>query len=872
MLSLTFVQIPGYGHLVPYHRFIATNCRPVLNDAEPSSFENLPISSFRPQNQFTAFTSLTPKFYKEFSQEPPVLSVITVTRNPRSVFLDTAQFLREQSLRKVTWIIINDHSSSVESYRMLQEVQRLDQRVVLKNNSRGPGFSNGRMTAIDYIHSVPTKYFLFLDDDDLFELTAFEKCVWMMESNTNISMCGFYVVGFGDRNYKWERGFHDGASAYLDKNPLTGSEMVRADVLNSTECIFDEKLTDGMEDWEFLLCLASRGHWGATIPEYLFWYRQNPTELRQERWPALFQKEEETIKHIRERYKSLETSFPDVNVQSSEVFEKLDMDVPFQNNLNLEKSMLFIIPWMAIGGADTANLNIVRELSRMGYRVTIVCTLLDIHGASMATKPLFMQYTHDMFFLPAFLRLSDVPRFLSYLIESRGVESVFISNSQLGYGLLPWLAAKYENVKFIDYVHNEEKEWKNGGYAAFSTVHRSSLDLTLTSSRAAKTFMVDNGHSESKVEVGYLGIDMEDMDPFVKKKKLALRKKLDIRPEAIVVIFIARMIAHKRPRVALEAFIRMVEREKELIKIGKQSNIKQFEMILIGDGPKLGEVQGIAKKADVQVKVIGSLEHTEVIEYLGVSDVFILPSLSEGISFAFAEAMALGVVPLVSNVGGFRELIGESGKNGVIVDISENDEEDTKLFAHKLFDLMTNKAKRDIQARKASLHVRTVFDASQRIPELAKKLVDISLQREKVNSKTLDMAPLYYTQQNILEELRVFSDFSEIQRSLRGKIRTAYGKRYRATCGEYTETMTKLIDYLENPVACSGFNITLDVESIQNFAIGQCGQWCVMNLGDSSQNSGWQISDGCTGIVPFNEEQHQCAKWYRKHKKVDEER
>lgn len=839
--------------------------RPVLNDSEPRTFLNNPVSAFRPANQFVpaSYYSANLRALLETKGYQPVLTIITVTKDPRDIFMDSAKFIRDQSLLPIRWLIVNDHTGKPESFARLREAQRQDPRVVLVNNTGKTGFTNGRLFGLEILKRSQTKYYAFLDDDDLMELTAYEKCVWMLESNENVSFCGTFVVGFGAKNYTWDRGFHNGASSYLSENPLTGSEVVRTDVLESTGCTFDTQFTNGMEDWDFYLCVASKGKWGATIPEYLQWYRQNPESLRMKRWSALYHDKESTTKAIRDRYKSLKDKFPLVLPKASEVFETIPTHLPFQNPLHLKKSILLIIPWMAIGGADTANLNIVRELSRTGYRVTIVCSLVDYHGASMVSKPYFMQYTHDIFFLPAMLRLSDAPRFLSYLIESRGVETVLISNSQLGYGVLPWLAAKYSGVRFVDYVHNEEKEWKNGGYAAFSTVHRASLDGTFTSSEMARQFMIDHGHSSRAVKVGYLGIDMSGLKPFDHDRRLAVRRKLGIRTDAVVVTFLARMIDHKRPQVALASFLNAIEREKALIKKGKKSDIGRYVLLLIGNGPKLGGIEGIANRADADVRLLGALEHTLVVEYLGVSDIFCLPSLSEGISFALAEAMALGVAPLVSDLGGFPELVGRDGVGGVLVKSLRNVTEDTNAFSEKLSQLLTNERWRTAIGTRASQRAHMSFDAARRIPELVRSITKHPLRRQRVRDGGHDISPLHYTQENILEELRVLSDFAAIQQAMSGKQRSPYGSRYRATCGEYNAIMTKLIDYLEDAKPCTPGEI-LDVESIRSFALGQCGQWCIMNLSDPTRNSGWQVSEGCEGIGKFDDPDHTCAKWFKR--------
>lgn len=832
---------------------------PVLNDSEPQRFQNLPIGELRPVNQFSS-SSLLPVSQASPRHESIVLTIITVTRNPRHVFRDTAKFVQTQSLRPIRWLIVNDHSESVESYIMLREVVDKDGRFLLINNTNSPGFSSGRNCAIQHLLRHPTKYFAFLDDDDMFELTAYEKCAWMLESLKNASICGTYVVGFGARKYKWIQGLHNGARV-VNKNPLTGSEIMRAEILSSTNCRFDESLKTGMEDWEFYLCVATNGRWGATIPELLFWYRQNPIEMRQKRWSSLFATEEETAEYIQKRYEGLDEGFPNVVIRPTSPYEKLNFTLPFRNALGLGRNVLMIIPWMAIGGGDAANLALVKELSRRGYRVTIVCTLLHMHSDSMESKPLFMQYTHDIFILPGMMRLADAPRFISYLIESRRAELLLLSNSQLGYGLLPWIRTKYAALRIVDYVHNEEPKWKSGGYAAYSTVHQASVDRTFTSSKTARQYMIDQGHNEFTVEVGYLGISLDNLPRVSLAQKLALRDSLNIPRNSTVVIFLGRMVPHKKPRVALEAFIKALSliRKSEG---GRLPDKDRYTLLMGGEGQMLPEIKRLSAPHGDMIRTLGRLGHSSALQYLAASDIFCLPSLSEGVSFALAEAMALGVTPLTSRLGGFPELLGENGEYGLMVNVTGDVGVDSNAFALPLKNLLLQQKRREEIGRKAVARVQSMFNAKKRIPDLVDRILETKRRQTYDASEESALSMIHYAYEALLRNMGVFSDYAGIRNSLEGKPRNEYGRRYRVVCGEYSEVVTRLIDMLEKPRPCEKGQ-RLDIKGLRINALEQCGRWCIMNLDDSRLQSGWHVRERCGGIDSFDDENHKCVTWFK---------
>lgn len=93
---------------------------------------------------------------------------------------------------------------------------------------------------------------------------------------------------------------------------------------------------------------------------------------------------------------------------------------------------------------------------------------------------------------------------------------------------------------------------------------------------------------------------------------------------------------------------------------------------LIGDGNMFKELKELAKKHNVDVSFMGKKEHSSIPKYLQEADVFILPSLNEGMSNSVLEAMACGLPVIVTNVGGSQELIKGNGfivEKGNIVEL-----------------------------------------------------------------------------------------------------------------------------------------------------------------------------------------------------------
>ncbi|MCF7810938.1 N-acetyl-alpha-D-glucosaminyl L-malate synthase BshA [bacterium] len=119
---------------------------------------------------------------------------------------------------------------------------------------------------------------------------------------------------------------------------------------------------------------------------------------------------------------------------------------------------------------------------------------------------------------------------------------------------------------------------------------------------------------------------------------------------------------------------RKVKRIQDVIKIfiGVRKLMKT-RLILIGDGPELNAAIESVKgeNAYEDLIVLGSRDSVE--EIIGSADLLLLPSETESFGMAALEAMAAGVPPLASNVGGLPEVI-DDGITGCLTTVGDVDE------------------------------------------------------------------------------------------------------------------------------------------------------------------------------------------------------
>ena len=97
---------------------------------------------------------------------------------------------------------------------------------------------------------------------------------------------------------------------------------------------------------------------------------------------------------------------------------------------------------------------------------------------------------------------------------------------------------------------------------------------------------------------------------------------------------------------------------------------EKAKLIMVGDGPERSAVHFRAEQLGVKEQTVFVGKQANIADYLGVADVFLLPSELESFGLAALEAQACEVPVIATRIGGIPEVVND-GESGYLSDIGD---------------------------------------------------------------------------------------------------------------------------------------------------------------------------------------------------------
>lgn len=633
----------------------------------------------RPGKNITTIGDLLNKNIK------PTISIITPFYNGGETLLETANSVISQTYPFFEWIIVNDGSPDKESVKKLENVSKIDSRIKVYHKENG-GPSDTRDFGIKKA-SKNTKYIFFLDCDDIMENTMLEVLYWTLETHKDASFAYTTMVNFGDREFIWEQ--YLTVEKEKRDNLICISTMIRKEDLLSVGC-FEIKEKAMYEDWNLWLKLLAAGKKPIRVNAPIFWYRINSTgefqraKQNNDKAMALINGTASTIK------KDVEIiQYPRIN-KKYEIKDLKNMLLP-EYKCN-KKKILFILPWTVLGGADLFNLELVKGLDKEKFDPIVITTLPSTNDL----RNEFTNVVSEYYDLTTFLDSSDYLSFVDYIIDSRKVDTIYVSNSKIGYYMLPFIKNKYSNIKVVDYIHSIDPKDLQGGFGRCSKDVDNYIDKTYCCNNFTKKELKERFNKEN-VETLYIGTDEKRFDK-TKFNKEELKQKYNIPSNKKIITFIARLSEEKRPELFVKISKKLLETRNDV------------HFVIAGDGNLYKKVRSSINK---NFTMLGSINTPE--EIYAISDITVNCSSLEGLALTSYESLAMEVPVVSTSVGGQKELIDDT-VGGIVEFNPKNETKEIKDYVDKINNVLDNLEKLSKNCRKKILegftlnHIITQFN------------------------------------------------------------------------------------------------------------------------------------------------------------------
>lgn len=166
-----------------------------------------------------------------------------------------------------------------------------------------------------------------------------------------------------------------------------------------------------------------------------------------------------------------------------------------------------------------------------------------------------------------------------------------------------------------------------------------------------------------------------------------------------------------RPRLLHISNFRAVKRVQDCVRIlAKVREHLDAELWMAGDGPERSGAESLAHELGLvpHVKFLG--KQNRIREMLPQTDVLLLPSELESFGLVALEAMACGVVPVATNVGGLPEVI-THGRDGFLEDVGDVD-----AHAARVVEILSSSMIKGRMAAAARRTAETRFCTTKIIP------------------------------------------------------------------------------------------------------------------------------------------------------------
>jgi len=311
---------------------------------------------------------------------------------------------------------------------------------------------------------------------------------------------------------------------------------------------------------------------------------------------------------------------------------------------------------------------LAQHLRKQGHQVVLACSDDPGEAGQSFVEPL-RRMGFEVLVIPMRRTISLWRDLLAVLrlykiLRHRRFDVVHVQTAKAG--MIGRVAAWLARVPVIVYTahafpfHEYLNLWRRRLYARLERIASRLCDVIVVDSEYVRSrglaFRVT---PPDKIRVIPMGIDTERFDPGKHRpSRPAVRAELGLRPDAVAIGAVARLVPDKGLDTLLHAIGLLVARFPEV------------QCLLVGDGPLRDELRNLSGTLGLDGHIVFAGYRSDVPRLLSAMDIYMLPTRREGFGVAFAEAMSMEVPVIASRIAPLDEIIVD-GRTGVLADVGD---------------------------------------------------------------------------------------------------------------------------------------------------------------------------------------------------------
>lgn len=312
--------------------------------------------------------------------------------------------------------------------------------------------------------------------------------------------------------------------------------------------------------------------------------------------------------------------------------------------------ILHLISSSGLLGAERVLLELAEQSKRAGLKITIgVLKNSRNPNLELANTATGLGFQVQIF--PCNGRLDKKTiRMIKDYMDKAGVQILHSHNYKSNF--YAWRALTNNNIKWVVTNHGRRFGPKIMLYSFLDGFVVGHADRVIAVSKEIVKKMKLAGIDSSKICPIENGVSLERFQNNIASD--LIRESLGVKKDVSVIGSVGALTKEKGHSYLLKAIPMVVQRFPKTI------------FLLVGDGRERPYLESMTSKLGIADKVIFAGMRTDIPEILSILDVFVLPSLNEGLPMALLEAQAARIPVVATSVGAIPDVL-ENGVTGILI-------------------------------------------------------------------------------------------------------------------------------------------------------------------------------------------------------------